>query len=110
MRSIKARLGAGLVLNLIVVFALQWTLVSLTVRRVTEDYVASRLQQDLEELLAALRFGPAGHPVLPPTAVRQESRKAFSGYYYRIQTGAGRPALALLMGPGSGHPGSGNRR
>lgn len=89
MRSIKARLGAGLVLNLIVVFALQWTLVSLTVRRVTEDYAASRLQQDIEELLAALSFGPTGHPVLPTTAVMQESRKAFSGYYYRIQTGAG---------------------
>ncbi|MGQ0592608.1 MAG: ATP-binding protein [Gammaproteobacteria bacterium] len=89
MSSIKARLGAGLMLNLIVVFALQWTLVSLTVRRVTEDYAASRLQRDIEQLLAALSFGPAGHPVLPPTAVRQESRKAFSGHYYRIQTGAG---------------------
>ena len=88
MSSIKARLGAGLVLSLIVVFALQWTLVSLTVRRVTEDYAASRLQQDVEELLAALSFGPAGHPVLPPDAVRLESRKAFSGHYYRIQTGA----------------------
>ena len=75
-------------LSLIVVFALQWTLVSLTVRRVTEDYAASRLQQDVEELLAALSFGPAGHPVLPPDAVRLESRKAFSGHYYRIQTGA----------------------
>lgn len=89
MRSIKTRLGTGLVLNLIVVFALQWGLVSLTVRRVTEDYVASRLQQDIEELLAALSFEPAGHPVLPTTAVMQESRKAFSGYYYRIQTSAG---------------------
>lgn len=89
MSSIKARLGAGLVLSLIVVFALQWTLVSLTVRRVTEDYAASRLQQDVEELLAALSFGAAGHPVLPPNAVRLESRKAFSGHYYRIQTGTG---------------------
>jgi signal transduction histidine kinase len=87
--SIRARLGAGLVLSLIVVFALQWTLVSLTVHRVTEDYAASRLQQDIEELLAALSFGPAGHPVLPPNAVRLESRKAFSGHYYRIQTGTG---------------------
>ncbi|MGH8478425.1 MAG: sensor histidine kinase [Gammaproteobacteria bacterium] len=76
-------------LSLIVVFALQWGLVSLTVRRVTEDYAASRLQQDIEELLAALSFGPAGHPILPPNAVRQESRKAFSGHYYRIQAGAG---------------------
>ena len=89
MRSIKTRLGTGLVLNLIVVFALQWGLVSLTVRRVTEDYVASRLQQDIEELLAALSFEPTGHPVLPTTTVMQESRKAFSGYYYRIETSAG---------------------
>lgn len=89
MNSIRSRLGSGLTLSLIIVFALQWGLVSLTIRRVTEDYVASRLQQDIEDLLAALSFGPSGYPALAPDAGGQQSRQPFSGHYYHVQTSAG---------------------
>ena len=57
MKSLTARLGSGLVIALLAVFAVQWLLASLALRRVTEEFVATRLDrfylhQRLQEAVA----------------------------------------------------------
>lgn len=87
MRSIKGRLSASLILTLVVVFGLQWALVSLTIRKVTEDYVAGRLQFDIEGVLAALEFDITGQPLLTGRTLDTAFQRPFSGHYYQVQSG-----------------------
>lgn len=86
MRSLQGRLGAGLILSLLVLFGAQWAFVSLFMRQLSEDMVAARLEQDAEGLLAALSFGADGDAVLDPARVNPVYQRAFSGHYYRIAT------------------------
>ncbi len=86
MRSLKGRLTTGLVITLVVVFVLQWALVSVVIRRVTEHYIASRLEHDLESLLGGLAFAADGTPRLAPERLGTVYQQPFSGHYYRVQS------------------------
>ncbi len=87
MRSLQTRLSAGLIISLVVLFTLQWLIVSRSIRYLTEDYVASRLRHDTESLLAALSTGTQ---FLPPgldlQRVNPVYNRPFSGHYYQIRT------------------------
>ena len=85
MRSLQSRLSAGLVLSLVVLFALQWVLVGSAIRYLIEHHVASRLTHDAETLLAALTFaGPSGGPSLDPERITPVYKRPFSGRYFQI--------------------------
>lgn len=87
MRSIQARLSAGLVLSLLALFTLQWAVVSASIRYLVEQYVGSRLDHDGESLLAALSFAADGTPLLDPARVDPVYQRPFSGHYFRIAAG-----------------------
>lgn len=89
MSSLRARLGAGLVISLIGLFALQWLMVSAALRSLTEDYMASRLAHDTTRLLALLAFDSNGQPVLDTSRFAPLYHQPFSGYYFHIQTASG---------------------
>lgn len=88
MRSLQTRLSTGLIVSLVVLFTLQWLIVSRAIRSLTEGYIESRLRHDSEGLLAAIN--PANESA--PLTLRQEPleliyHRPFSGHYYVIRTG-----------------------
>jgi signal transduction histidine kinase len=85
MRSLQARLAAGLIISLVLLFLLQWWIVSAAIRSLTERYVASRLQHDTENILAALLIN--GAPSLDPERIDPVYKRPFSGRYYQIRVG-----------------------
>ena len=87
MRSIQSRLGIGLAASLIAVFALQWWVVSVTVRHLSDTGMAAHMEHDMENLLAGLSFDVAGRLQLAPGRIEQVYQKTFSGNYFRIVSG-----------------------
>ncbi len=87
MRSLKATLGFGLIVSLIAIVVLQWWLVSITFREITENYIITRLQHEVDELLGALTFDPSGQAVLNLDDSGKFQGRPFSGRYYRLQIG-----------------------
>lgn len=85
MRSLQTRLGTGLIVSLIVLFVLQWWVVSRAIQSMTEGYVASHLRHDGENLLAV--FLPDGVPALDPERIDPIYKRPFSGHYYQIESG-----------------------
>ncbi|MDZ7735619.1 MAG: hypothetical protein U5P41_05595 [Gammaproteobacteria bacterium] len=85
MRSLKATLGFGLIISLTAIVLLQWWLVSVTFREITENYVVSRLQHEVDMLLGALAFDSSGVAELVLDQQTQFDGRPFSGHYYRIQ-------------------------
>ena len=86
MGSLQSRLGIGLLLSLIVAVSALWIVISLNVRQLAEDYIASRLQHDAQTLLAALSFDENHQPVLDSERIDQIYRQPFSGHYYVISS------------------------
>lgn len=84
--SLQVQLGVGLTVSLVVLFGLQWLVVSAAIRSFTADYVASRLRHDTRSLLTMLTFTSDGQPVLDMEHYDPLYRRPFSGYYFEIQT------------------------
>lgn len=84
MSSLRGQLSAGLLASLLVVFGIQVVLVSLAIRDITENYVASRLSHEIEDLLAALRFDQEGKLRLDTKRIAPVFKRPFSGHYYWI--------------------------
>jgi signal transduction histidine kinase len=87
MRSLQTRLTAGLIVSLVLLFLFQWWIVSAAIRHLTERYVASRLQQDTENLLAALLIDNDNVPSLDQERIDPTFKRVFSGHYYQIRIG-----------------------
>lgn len=85
--SLTARLGLGLTAGLVAVFALQWLLVTLAIRHAGESYLRTRLEHDLEAILAALAFDTDGRLRLAEARLGPIYRQPFSGHYFRIDSG-----------------------
>jgi hypothetical protein len=51
MNSIQSRLATGLLISLIFVFLILWLTVSNNIQKFSENYIASRLEHDIETLL-----------------------------------------------------------
>lgn len=84
MRSIRARLGTGLVLSLVTVFVLQWLVVAAALREMSEAGMVTHMEHDVENLLAGLSFDDTGKPRLDPARIEQDYQRVFSGRYFRI--------------------------
>lgn len=82
--SLQLRLGLGLLLSLILVFTMLWFLISHSIRTLTEDYVLSHLQHDVETLLSTVQFDEKNKPLLDPAKLDVIYQRPFSGHYYQI--------------------------
>lgn len=90
MQSLKGKLSAGLLISLLVILVLQTLFVSVSIRRLIEDYVNSRLVQDSENVLSALYIDTDGSFKLKPDRVGAVYNRPFSGRYFRISFDSGR--------------------
>ena len=86
MTSLQARLSTGLIVALALLTVLAVVIGGYSLHRLAEDFVASRVEHDLETLLAALEFDAAGHPQLAADRISATFRQPYSGHYYRIES------------------------
>ena len=85
--SIQTRLAAGLSLSLILLLIVQWLVVGISIRYLTEDYIASHLVQDSETLLAALSISSSDDITLDKSKLSPVYLRPFSGQYYKLSVG-----------------------
>ena len=89
MTSLQARLSTGLILALALLTLLAVIVGGYSLRQMTENFVAARLEHDLEAVLAALSFDASGQPQLAADRIGANFRQPYSGHYYQIQTAGG---------------------
>ncbi|QQS54723.1 MAG: HAMP domain-containing histidine kinase [Candidatus Competibacteraceae bacterium] len=89
MTSLQARLSAGLILALTLLMVLAVALGSYSLRQLAENFVAGRLEHDLETLVAALDFDSAGRPRLAIDRIGVSFHQPYSGHYYQIEAPGG---------------------
>ncbi|MGD8567915.1 MAG: ATP-binding protein [Gammaproteobacteria bacterium] len=85
MKSIQTRLAGGLLISLIVLLLIQWIIVAISIRRLSEQYIASRLIHTSDTLAAAVTFKPSGEATLNDARMDPVFSKPFSGHYYLIK-------------------------
>ncbi|MBF0190416.1 MAG: sensor histidine kinase [Magnetococcales bacterium] len=87
--SLQNRLAIGLAMVLIPVFLGQWLMMSVALKRIHTEYVASRLAHDAEALFAAVQFSPGDPPAprLLPARISPIYGQPWSGHYYLVQVG-----------------------
>lgn len=86
-RSLHARLGAGVVVSVLALFAVQWWVVDNSLRKLTESYFGSRLEHDVEALLATVRFDAEGRAEFTSEHPDPIFHRPFSGHYYELLVG-----------------------
>jgi signal transduction histidine kinase len=86
MTSIRSRLAIGLTLVLALLLLGQWLWLTLTIDRLIEKQVISRLQEETESLLANLTVKPDGQLVLDHERLSSNYRRSFSGLYFTVET------------------------
>jgi len=87
MRSLRTRLNAYLALALTVVFALQWLIVNFAIRRISDNYVYSRLEHDADSIAASLRISSQGDILYSPRRTGLVFEQPFSGHYFEVNSG-----------------------
>lgn len=87
MRSLQARLSTGLIIILVALVVLVLVVGSYSLRHLAEEFIASRLEHDMDALLAALSFDANGLPVLNLGRLNPIFRQPYSGHYYKILSG-----------------------
>ncbi len=89
MRSLQARLSGGLILGLVALTAGLIGLGGWSLTRLAEDFVATRLEHDMDALLAALRLDAEGRPLLDVQRLGPVFRQPYSGHYYKLRSPGG---------------------
>lgn len=84
MTSLRSRLGAGMVLSLVVMIGLLLVIAGVSVRALMEQQVASRLAHDGETLLGGLDIGADGRITLDTRRIQGIYQQPFSGHYFII--------------------------
>lgn len=85
MNSIQSRLASGLLISLILVFLILWLTVSSNIQKLSENYIASRLEHDIEILLTAISFDKNNALTINEKYINTIYNRPFSGHYYTIQ-------------------------
>ncbi len=88
--SLRARLGVGLLLSLVALFAGLWFIVDVSVHRLLEAQLADRLAHDGENLLGGLQFDHHGHPVLDRKRIQGIYQQPLSGHYFVVASAGAR--------------------
>ena len=84
MTSLRARLGLGLVISLVVMIGLLWLTVGISVRILMEEQLASRLAHDGESLLGGVTIDAAGRISMDERRTLGIYQQPFSGHYFQI--------------------------
>ena len=85
MNSIQTRLTTGLLISLSLVFLILWLAVSSNIQKLSENYIASRLEHDIESLLTAISFDETGSLTINEQYLNAIYKRPYSGHYYTIQ-------------------------
>lgn len=85
--SLGLRLALGLSLSLVLLFSAQIWIVGVEVRKLSHDMLGSRLEHDIEGILAALEPVDDGRMQLTPGRLSAIYTRPFSGHYFVIHTG-----------------------
>jgi len=85
MNSIQSRLATGLLISLVFVFLILWLAVSNNIQKLSENYIASRLEHDIETLLTAVSFDENNTLAIDEKYINNIFNRPFSGHYYTIQ-------------------------
>ncbi len=82
--SLESRIRRQLLLGLIAVMALLLAVVHISVTRLTQSFVVSQLQDDAENLIAALDHSASGEWQLNTNGLAQAYQRVHSGHYYML--------------------------
>ncbi len=85
MKSIQSKLATGLLISLTLVFLMLWFAVSNNIQKLSENYIASRLEHDIETLLTAINFDKTNTLTINEQYINSIYKRPFSGHYYTIQ-------------------------
>ncbi|MCX4188107.1 sensor histidine kinase [Methylophaga sp. OBS4] len=119
MTSIRSRLAIGLTMVMALLLLGQWLWLTLTIDRLIEKQVITRLQEETESLLANLNIDQTGRLQLDSQRLSSSYQRAFSGLYFSVyskqqsvlsrslwdfnltvpQLSAGEQAILYLNGP-----------
>jgi len=87
MRSLSRHLSISLAVSLAAFFLVQALLVGTEMRKLSEDSVLSRLQDDMEGVLATLSVGPDGQLIMEQEHIPAIFIRPFSGHYFQLRQG-----------------------
>lgn len=87
MRSLQTRLSTGLIIILVVLLGLVLAVGGYSLHHLAEDFVATRLEHDMDALLAALSFDESARPRLRQDRLNSIFRQPYSGHYYKLRSG-----------------------
>ncbi len=85
MRSLRSRLGLGLIGSLVVMLALLWLTAGHSVSVLLEEQLASRLEHDAESLLGGIGIDADGTLSLDAQRIQGIYRQPYSGHYFQIE-------------------------
>jgi len=88
LRSLQARLAAGLIISLVAALLLQWWVANSAVEVLLKNTAATHLEEDAELVLAALRVTPEGVLGVDTARIDPSYLRPFSGHYYRVHSDA----------------------
>ncbi len=86
MYSLRRKLERNLLLNMLLIMGLLILVMNFVIRGLVNDYVASRLEHDLDSLVSALRRDPDGRWRLDTRLVSPVYQRVRSGHYFVIRT------------------------
>ncbi len=86
MNSLQTRLSVGLITILAALIILTITIGGYSLRQMAENFVAARLEHDLEAVLNALHFDADHQPHLATDRLNTAFQQPYSGHYYHLQT------------------------
>lgn len=96
MKTLRGRLNRRLTLMLVLIFVAQWVMLSVAIRKVTEDQMVRHLGHDSGALLATLKFDGAGQAQLDTHGLEPIYQQKHSGHYYAVLVDGGQ-----VLGSGS---------
>ncbi|SEQ90191.1 Signal transduction histidine kinase [Amphritea atlantica] len=96
--SLEKKIRRGLMLLMVPAFVCLLLLLHLTMARITDEYVGSRLGDDVENILMALQWTDAGWQV-DESQVGEAFKRVGSGHYFIIRWDSGQLRAGSLSDP-----------
>ena len=85
MKSIQTRLASGLLISLMLALFLLWLIVSHNIQNLSEQYISTRIEHDIDNLITAVSFDKNNHIKINEKYIDPIYKRPFSGHYYLIQ-------------------------
>lgn len=98
MQSLQVRLGVGLMISLIVLFMLEWRVISPAIRSLTTGYVAARLARDATSLMGMVTFNRDGKLQIGSAGLDPVYTRPLSGRYFQLRTTDGQLLRSASLG------------